>query len=88
MSSPIQIYFANLKQEHLLDDIVVIEDRSPSIQRQRKVVMPIMDTTSDESSCEMTQPVATEEKAPMKTHISNTKPIPRPVRMKIAATTA
>ncbi|CAJ1956829.1 unnamed protein product [Cylindrotheca closterium] len=103
MSSPLQIYFSNLKQQHRLDDIVVVEDRSPSSLPRRKVVMSNMvGMRSEESSsslssslCEIiTQPLIATEDATMKTHDSNknnnntAKPMPSPIRMKIAASSA
>ncbi|CAJ1935343.1 unnamed protein product [Cylindrotheca closterium] len=101
MSSPLQIYFSNLKQQHRLDDIVVVEDRSPSSLPRRKVVMSNMvgmrseESSSSSSLCEIiTQPLIATEDATMKTHDSNksnnntAKPMPSPIRMKIAASSA
>ena len=89
MLSPLQLYFANLKQQHQLNEIVVIEDRPVSTEPRRRIVMVSIDA-SDEAPREMApQSVATDGKVAMNTHTNNTNPPSAlPIRMKFVATTA
>ncbi|CAJ1970134.1 unnamed protein product [Cylindrotheca closterium] len=99
MSSPLHLYFENLKQQHQFLDIVVVEDRSPSSRpSRRKVSMSrMMDIIGGEQSqppVTDTEETTTQEWQPnaaTKPHFENTKSIVHhhgPIKLKFVAASA
>ncbi|CAJ1970132.1 unnamed protein product [Cylindrotheca closterium] len=94
MPSPLNLYFENLKQKHQLDDIVVIDDRSPSSPPASRARKGLKATKSD-GSCRTAQPIDTDDTQSStvkeQPHVDSAKPtISRSVHQikKFVATTA
>lgn len=88
--SSLQLYFANLRQEHQVNEIYLVEDKSFSTTLSQDEATIPREASDESDSCEITE--SSDDWRPIKPTTSSTSsannPIEQPVRVKYAASTA